>query len=167
MGKRLTAFSVNDGNFIVAYFFDKTLASNYVRQAKKDCMYNDLAIVEKVVDIDLLNEQAERIKLLEDDILAQTMTINNLEGVLKVAQKENEQLKERNEKLIKKLDRLEQYIETIFNNEDFVCKHIDIEDVQFYCERNRDYCFPTCTYKKCYDEKIMFRLVDKIREVTE
>ena len=43
--------------------------------------------------IDLLNEQAERIELLEDDILAQTMTINNLEGVLKVAQKENEELR--------------------------------------------------------------------------
>lgn len=80
---------------------------------------------------------------------------------------ENEQLKERNEKLIKKLDRLEQYIETIFNNESFVCKHLDIEDVQFYCERNRDYCFPTCAYRKCYDENVMFRLVDKIRESTE
>lgn len=80
---------------------------------------------------------------------------------------ENEQLKERNEKLIKKLDRLEQYIETIFNNESFVCKYLDIEDVQFYCERNRDYCFPTCAYRKCYDENVMFRLVDKIREATE
>ena len=80
---------------------------------------------------------------------------------------ENEQLKERNEKLIKKLDRLEQYIETIFNNESFVCKHLDIEEVQFYCERNQDYCSPTCAYRKCYDENVMFRLVDKIREATE
>ena len=64
---------------------------------KKDVFIKDrendyyIRFVEEVVD--LLNEQAERIKLLEDDILAQTMTINNLEGVLKVAQKENEKLK--------------------------------------------------------------------------
>ena len=80
---------------------------------------------------------------------------------------ENEQLKERNKNLIKKLDRLEQYIETIFNNEHFVCKHLNIEDVKFYCERNKDFCYPTCTYKECYDEEIMFRLVDKIRECFE
>ena len=96
-------------------------------------------------------------KLTKYDLL---MRIHELE-------EENEQLKERNEKLIKKLDRLEQYIETIFNNESFVCKHLDIEEVQFYCERNQDYCSPTCAYRKCYDENVMFRLVDKIREVTE
>ena len=55
--ERLTVFSINDGNFIVAYFFDKTLARNYVKQAKKDCKYNDLSIIEKIVDIKLIERK--------------------------------------------------------------------------------------------------------------
>ena len=56
MSEKLNVFSVNDGNFIVAYFFDKTVAKNYVRQAKKDCNYNDLSIVKKIVDIEVIEK---------------------------------------------------------------------------------------------------------------
>ena len=55
--QRFTVFSINDGEDIVAYFFDKDVAKAYVKQAQKDCKHNDLSIVEKVVDIKLVRRR--------------------------------------------------------------------------------------------------------------
>ena len=57
MSERFTVFSVNDRADIVAYFFDKDVAKAYVKQAKKDCKYNNLSIIEKVVDIKLVRRR--------------------------------------------------------------------------------------------------------------
>ena len=57
MSERFTVFSVSDGTDIIAYFFDKDVARAYVKQAQKECKYNDLGIVEKVVDIKLVRRR--------------------------------------------------------------------------------------------------------------
>ena len=47
-------WSVNDDGFPIAYFFERISALNYVRQAKKECRANDLKIVKKRVNIELI-----------------------------------------------------------------------------------------------------------------
>lgn len=64
-------------------------------------------------------------------------------------------------------EQLREYIDTIFDGNTHICEYIDIEDVKFYCTMNKLYCNSTCTYCKCYDEKNMVNLVDRIREVVE
>jgi len=49
-------YSVQDGNWIVALFFDKTLAKNYVKRAYEDCKYNDLSIIRKRVKIEVIED---------------------------------------------------------------------------------------------------------------
>ena len=51
-----SVYSVQDGNWIVAWFFDKTLAKNYVKRAYKDCKYNDLKIIRKRVKIEVIED---------------------------------------------------------------------------------------------------------------
>lgn len=50
-------YSVQDGNWIVAWFFDKTLARNYVKRAHTDCQYNDLSIIKKQVKIEVIEDE--------------------------------------------------------------------------------------------------------------
>ena len=50
-------YSVQDGNWIVAWFFDKTLAKNYVNRAYDDCQYNDLQIIQKQVKIEVIEDE--------------------------------------------------------------------------------------------------------------
>ena len=50
-------YSVQDGNWIVAWFFDKTLARNYVKRAYDDCKYNDLSIVIKKVKMEVIDDE--------------------------------------------------------------------------------------------------------------
>ena len=52
--------------------------------------------------LDDLNELADRITMLEEDLLAMNMTNGNLEKMLKYAKEENEQLKEWNKYLAEK-----------------------------------------------------------------
>lgn len=50
-------YSVQDGNWVIALFFDKALARNYVKRAKKDCKYNDLSIIRKQVKIEVIGDE--------------------------------------------------------------------------------------------------------------
>lgn len=50
-------YSVQDGNWIVAWFFDRTLARNYVKRAYNDCKYNDLSIIKKQVKIEVIEDE--------------------------------------------------------------------------------------------------------------
>ena len=50
-------YSVQDGNWIIAWFFDKTLARNYVKRAYEDCKYNDLSIIMKKVKIAVIDDE--------------------------------------------------------------------------------------------------------------
>lgn len=50
-------YSVQDGNWIVAWFFDKALARNYVKRAYDDCKYNNLSIVRKQVKIEVIEDE--------------------------------------------------------------------------------------------------------------
>jgi len=52
-----SVYSVQDGNWIVAWFFDKTLAKNYVKRAYEDCKYNDLSIIRKQVKIEVIEDE--------------------------------------------------------------------------------------------------------------
>lgn len=70
-------------------------------------------------------------------------------------------------KMRKENKQLKSYIDTIFGGNSHICKRLNVEDVQFYCEINRDYCYPSCTYKKCFDENNLIGLKDEIRRCNE
>ena len=57
IGEENVVYSVQDGNWIVAWFFDKTLARNYVKRAYDDCKYNDLSIVIKKVKMEVIDDE--------------------------------------------------------------------------------------------------------------
>ena len=90
-------YSVQDGNWIVAYFFDKSLAQSYVKQAKKDCKYNTLQIIKKTGQRNKDNPVNKlTCKLLkENEILTRNI----------------ENLKEENKKLLKEIQDLHEAIE--------------------------------------------------------
>lgn len=97
--------------------------------------------------------------------------LNELSTNCSQLQEENEQLeKGKMEALsllreeIDKNEQLKSYIDTIFEGNTHICKKLDIEDVQFYCQRNRDYRFPTCTYAKCFDEENLIEVKEEIRK---
>ena len=56
IGEESVVYSVQDGNWVIALFFDKTLARNYVKRAYADCKYNDLSIIRKRVKIDVIGD---------------------------------------------------------------------------------------------------------------
>ena len=62
-------------------------------------------------------------------------------------------------------EQLKNYIDTIFEGNTHICKELDIEDVQFYCERNKDYRNPSCLYKKCFNSSFLVELSEKIKEL--
>lgn len=65
--------------------------------------------------------------------------------------------------LKKENGRLKDYIDTIFEDNTHICNELDIEDVQFYCERNKDYRSPSCLYQKCFNEENLVGLSEKIK----
>lgn len=67
--------------------------------------------------------------------------------------------------LKKENERLKDYIDTIFEGNTHICNELDIEDVQFYCERNNDYRSPSCLYQKCFNEENLVELSEKIKEL--
>ena len=89
--------------------------------------------------VDLLNEQQA--------------TITELAKKWRVLSQENMQLKD--------------YIDTIFEDNTHICKYLDVEDVQFYCDKNKNYRNPSCLYEKCFDEENLIKIKDEIRRVFE
>ena len=89
--------------------------------------------------VDLLNEQQA--------------TITELAKKWRVLSQENVQLKD--------------YIDTIFEDNTHICKYLDVEDVQFYCDKNKNYRNPSCLYEKCFDEENLIKIKDEIRRVLE
>ena len=57
LGEEISVYSIQEGNWIVAWFFDKTLAKNYVKRAYEDCKYNDLSIIRKQVKIEVIEDE--------------------------------------------------------------------------------------------------------------
>lgn len=57
ISEEYVVYSVQDGNWVIAFFFDKTLAKNYVKRAHTDCQYNDLSIIVKKVKIEVIDDE--------------------------------------------------------------------------------------------------------------
>lgn len=57
ISEEYVVYSVQDGNWVIAFFFDKTLARNYVKRAYDDCQYNDLKIIQKQVKIEVIEDE--------------------------------------------------------------------------------------------------------------
>ena len=83
----------------------------------------------------------------------QQATITELAKKWRVLSQENMQLKD--------------YIDTIFEDNTHICKYLDVEDVQFYCDKNKNYRNPSCLYEKCFDEENLIKIKDEIRRVLE
>ena len=83
----------------------------------------------------------------------QQATITELAKKWRVLSQENMQLKD--------------YIDTIFEYNTHICKYLDVEDVQFYCDKNKNYRNPSCLYEKCFDEENLIKIKDEIRRVFE
>ena len=101
------------------------------------------------------NEKEERMTALETTkrLNKQQATITELAKKWRVLSQENMQLKD--------------YIDTIFEDNTHICKYLDVEDVQFYCDKNKNYRNPSCLYKKCFDEENLIKIKDEIRRVLE
>lgn len=63
--------------------------------------------------------------------------------------------------------KLKDYIDTIFDGNTHICNKLDVEDVQFYCDKNKNYRNPSCLYEKCFDEENLIKIKDEIRRVLE
>ena len=61
MNEEIIVYSVQDGNFLVAFFFDKFLAENYIKRAYEDYKYNDLSIIEKKVKMEVINNNLKEL----------------------------------------------------------------------------------------------------------
>lgn len=57
MSETPLVYSVQDGNWVIAFFFDKTLARNYVNRAYYECQYNNLKIIQKQVKIEVIEDE--------------------------------------------------------------------------------------------------------------
>lgn len=90
---------------------------------------------------------------VEHKLNTQQATITELAKKWRVLSQENMQLKD--------------YIDTIFEDNTHICKYLDVEDVQFYCDKNKNYRNPSCLYKKCFDEENLIKIKDEIRRVLE
>ena len=106
----------------------------------------------------LLNEQQATItKLEEENAKLLSERIKDCE--------EFEECVNKAQSLKKENERLKDYIDTIFEDNTHICNELDIEDVQFYCERNKDYRSPSCLYQKCFNEENLVELSEKIKEL--
>ena len=101
------------------------------------------------------NEKDDRMCALEvtEKLNEQQATITELAKKWRVLSQENMQLKD--------------YIDTIFEDNTHICKYLDVEDVQFYCDKNKNYRNPSCLYEKCFDEENLIKIKDEIRRVLE
>ena len=90
---------------------------------------------------------------VEHELNEQQSTITELAKKWRVLSQENMQLKD--------------YIDTIFEDNTHICKYLDVEDVQFYCDKNTNYRNPSCLYEKCFDEENLIKIKDEIRRVLE
>lgn len=98
-------------------------------------------------------DSSYKVSLLLKYIDKQQVTITELAKKWRVLSQENMQLKD--------------YIDTIFEDNTHICKYLDVEDVQFYCDKNKNYRNPSCLYEKCFDEENLIKIKDEIRRVFE
>lgn len=108
--------------------------------------------------VNLLNERQATInKLNEENAKLLSERIKDCE--------EFEECVNKAQSLKKENERLKDYIDIIFEDNTHICNELDIEDVQFYCERNKDYRSPSCLYQKCFNEENLVELSEKIKEL--
>ena len=132
-----------------------------VSDKEEECFYNLQGCVDLLNTMsDEIEEVEISIKLFEDDVQVkdkkideQQATITELAKKWRVLSQENMQLKD--------------YIDIIFEDNTHICKYLDVEDVQFYCDKNKNYRNPSCLYEKCFDEENLIKIKDEIRRVLE
>ena len=115
--------------------------------------------------VDLLNKLSDENTRLHKKVDEQQATIRKLQDLCGESDGENAKLRIENKKLKEENEQLREYIDTIFESNTHICNELDIEDVQFYCERNKDYRSPSCLYQKCFTEENLIGLSEKIREL--
>lgn len=149
-----------DGSYVICDKVEMLVADDCCDLLNE--LNNDFEDCEKLLeskDGDI-EELGISIKLFEDDIATkdkkieeQQATITELAKKWRVLSQENMQLKD--------------YIDTIFEDNTHICKYLDVEDVQFYCDKNKNYRNPSCLYEKCFDEENLIKIKDEIRRVLE
>ena len=158
--KRFTVMKKFDGSYVICDKVEMLVADDCCDLLNE--LNNDFEDCEKLLeskDGDI-EELGISIKLFEDDIATkdkkieeQQATITELAKKWRVLSQENMQLKD--------------YIDTIFEDNTHICKYLDVEDVQFYCDKNKNYRNPSCLYEKCFDEENLIKIKDEIRRVIE
>ena len=75
---------------------------------------------------------------------------------------ENKKLRQERERWIDKTDKLEQYIDSLFWGNTHICKHLDVEMVKFWCDKEKKYHIPHCTYEDCFKEENLVKTADEV-----
>ena len=137
-----------------------------------DCLCEDEPRIAKVITDTDENYSYEELYEVAELLNEQQATINKLNEenakLLSERIKDCEEFEEcvnKAQSLKKENERLKDYIDTIFEDNTHICNELDIEDVQFYCERNKDYRSPSCLYQKCFNEENLVELSEKIKEL--
>ena len=73
-----------------------------------------------------------------------------------------EELEKTKERWIEKTDKLEQYIDSLFFGNTHICKHLDVEMVKFWCDREQKYHIPHCKYKDCFKKENLVKTADEV-----
>lgn len=73
-----------------------------------------------------------------------------------------EELEKTKERWIEKTDKLEQYIDSLFWGNTHICKHLDVEMVKFWCDKEQKYHIPHCKYKDCFKKENLVKTADEV-----
>ena len=80
---------------------------------------------------------------------------------------ENKKLRQERERWIEKTDKLEQYLDSLFWGNTHICKHLDVEMVKFWCDKEKKYHIPHCTYEDCFKEENLVKTADEVLRSVE
>ena len=87
--------------------------------------------------------------------------------VLNELNNENKKLRQERERWIEKTDKLEQYIDSLFWGNTHICKHLDVEMVKFWCDKEQKYHLPQCKYKDCFKKENLVKTADEVLRSVE
>ena len=102
--------------------------------------------------------------LLETDCIEDARL---LQTILNELNDENKKLRQEKERWIKKTDKLEQYIDSLFFGNTHICKHLDVEMVKFWCDKEQKYHLPQCKYKDCFKKENLVKTADEVLRSVE
>ena len=78
-----------------------------------------------------------------------------------------EELEKTKERWIEKTDKLEQYLDSLFWGNTHICKHLDVEMVKFWCDKEQKYHLPQCKYKDCFKKENLVKTADEVLRSVE